>query len=152
MRPLRIFEEFAKEGIARKVSPDMARARHLIHESEKRERFIRSAFEKLGISDDNANCFIENCFDALIELIRARSIADGFNCSGEGAHEAEVAYMRKLGFSEKDTRIMNELRYFRNGVTYYGKEFDKEQAEKMFDFMKKMYPLLKSKAEAVVNK
>ncbi|MFH1065351.1 MAG: hypothetical protein V1734_02485 [Nanoarchaeota archaeon] len=112
MKPLKNFDEFIKNGIMRRVSPDPARARHLIGESEKRKRFIETAYIKIGISDDNANCFIENCYDALIELVRAKLIIDGFNSSGEGAHEAEVAYMRNMGFDEKDVRFLNELRYF----------------------------------------
>ncbi|MBU2637704.1 MAG: hypothetical protein KJ955_01925 [Nanoarchaeota archaeon] len=133
----------------RKVSPDYARARHLIEESEKRKRFIETARNKIGISDDNANCFIENCYDTLIELVRARLLKDGFSSSGEGAHEAEVAYMRNIGFDEKDVRFLNEIRYFRNGITYYGKSFEKEQAEKATRFMAKIYATLKSKAENI---
>lgn len=147
MNPLKNFDEFIKAGIVRKVSPDTARARHLIEESEKRKRFIETARIKVGISDDNANCFIENCYDALIELIRARLLIEGFNSSGEGAHEAEVAYMRNMGFAEKDVRLVNELRYFRNGITYYGKSFDKNLAEKSANFMDRIYQTLKTKAE-----
>ncbi len=147
MRPLKNFKEFIQEGVVRKVSPDLARARHLVAESEKRKRFIETAHIKVGISDDNANCFIENCYDTIIELVRAKLLKDGFNSSGEGAHEAEVAYMRNLEFAEKDVRLANELRYFRNGITYYGKSFDKERAEKALQFMARIYPRLKGKAE-----
>ena len=59
---------------------------------------------------------IEKMYDILIELIRAKMLKDGFKAHGEGAHEAEVSYMRKIGFNELDISFMNELRYFRNGI------------------------------------
>ena len=33
---------------------------------------------------------------------------------------------------------MTQLRYFRNGILYYGKTFDSEYAEKVIDFTKKI--------------
>jgi len=38
---------------------------------------------------------------------------------------------------------MNDLRYSRNSIKYYGKRFDREYAEKVMDFMEHLYPLLK---------
>ncbi|MFH1971873.1 MAG: hypothetical protein ABIJ18_00160 [archaeon] len=58
------------------------------------------------------------------------------------SHEAEVAYLRNLGFSEKKIEFMNQLRYFRNGIKYYGKEFDKEYAQKVIIFLDKAYAKL----------
>ena len=88
--------------------------------------------------------FIENVYDVLMEIIRAKLLAEGFKSGGEGAHEAEVSFLRKLGFPESDVRFMNNLRYFRNGIKYYGKDFDKETATKALSFLDKAYPKLKS--------
>ena len=98
---------------------------------------------KIGLLDENANYFIENSYDILIELIRAKLLIDGFSSSGKGAHEAEVSYMRKLDFNESDVGFMNDLRYFRNGILYYGRNFDKEYGKKVLDFLKKIRPKLK---------
>ena len=68
---------------------------------------------------------------------------EGYNAAGFGAHEAEVSYLRKLGFSEKDIQFADQLRYFRNGILYYGTTLDKEYAEKIIEFTKKIYPKLK---------
>ncbi len=148
MNPLRRFEEFIESGIVRKRTPDAARARSLIEEAEKRKTFIMDVSEKVGLSDDNANYFIENSYDVLIELIRACMLEDGFNSSGEGAHEAEVSFMPRIGFSENETRFMNDLRYFRNGILYYGKSFDAEYGRKVMDFLNKIYPRLKMNLSA----
>ena len=143
MRPLKDFDEFLKEGVVRKRTPDIPRARSLIEEAEKRNKFLNEILNKIGLLDENANYFIENSYDILIELIRAKLLIDGFSSSGKGAHEAEVSYMRKLNFPESDVGFMNDLRYFRNGILYYGKNFDKEYGKKVLSFLKKTYPKLK---------
>ena len=143
MRPLKNFNEFLKEGIVKKRSPNQARANSLVGEAEKRMKFVSEIMNKIGLTNENANYFIENSYDILIESVRAKLLADGFSSSGEGAHEAEVAYMRNLGFSENEARFMNDLRYFRNGILYYGKDFDADYAKKVIDFLNKIYPKLK---------
>ncbi len=98
--------------------------------------------KKIKLSGTNANYFVENCYDILIELIRAKMYKGGYSTSGKGAHEAEVSYLFKLGFDESDIRFMNELRYYRNGILYYGKKFDVLYAEKVLKFLEKIFPLL----------
>lgn len=144
MRLLKTFEEFRNMGIAIAKPAEIARARSLVSGSEKRMKFLREILEKIGLSDDNANYFIENSYDILIELLRAKIILSGFYASGERAHEAEVSFMRNIGFSEKDVMLMDELRFHRNGIKYYGRSFDKEYATKVIAFMEKIYPRLKS--------
>ena len=70
--------------------------------------------------------------------IRAIMMKDGYFASGHGAHESEVSYLRKLMFSEKDIQFCDELRYFRNGILYYGKTFNKDYAEKTIVFLEKI--------------
>jgi hypothetical protein len=142
VRALRDFDEFVKSGTIRWRRPDTARARSLVSEAEHRCTFLRELVQKIPISEENANYFVEGAYDVLISLIRAKLLVDGLSSSGEGAHEAEVAYMRKLGLSEVDTRFMNDLRYFRNSIKYYGKQFDQEYAQKVLDFMERLYPKL----------
>lgn len=141
MKPLKDFREFLNKGIVRRRTPDKARARSLVKEAEKRNRFLKE-MKKIGLNNQNANYFIEFTYDVLIELIRANMLIDGFSASGEGAHEAEVAYLWKTGFKEKEIRFMNDLRYFRNGILYYGKDFDAGYGERVLKFLRKTYPVL----------
>ncbi len=142
MRPLKNFGEFVETGTVVKRRPDPARARSLREEAKGRKRFLDSMRKKIGLRDENANYFIENSYDVLIELLRAKILEKGFYTSGKGAHEAEVSYMREMGFSENETRFMNDLRYFRNGILYYGKKFDAEYAQKVLNFLNGLYPKL----------
>src|SRR3989344_103726 len=98
MKLPRPFDEFVKEGIVRKRSPDSSRSGSLQKESEKSYNFLKDIIKNIGISDENANNIIKNTYDIIMELIRADMLIRGFNSSGQGAHEAEVAYLKKIGF------------------------------------------------------
>ena len=142
MRNLKEFEEFLKEGVVKKRFPDEFRANDLINESNKTFRSIVEIVEKIGINELNINTIIKESYDAIMGLIRSKMLLKGFCSSGKGAHEAEVAYLKELNFSESDVQFANQLRYFRNGIMYYGKRFDKEYVEKVFDFLSKIYDKL----------
>jgi hypothetical protein len=143
MKPIKYFEEFVKEGIVKKQNPDFSRAEFLLKESESSHSFLKSIMSKIGINNENANCIIKLCYDLIMELIRGNMLLKGFNSSGQGAHEAEVAYLRNMGFNENDVQFADQLRYFRNGIVYYGKILDREYAQKVLDFMNKIEPRLK---------
>lgn len=141
--PLKTFDGYMADGTARKQSPDKLRAKSLISESEDSYKILLSFVEKMALDDSNANHVIKNAYDIIMELIRAKMLSDGFTTTGKGAHEAEVSYLAEIGFSSKDVDFANELRYFRNGIMYYGKKFDKVYAEKVLEFLRRIYPLLK---------
>ncbi|MBI2654991.1 hypothetical protein HYX06_01025 [Candidatus Woesearchaeota archaeon] len=143
MTPLRNFEEFLKDMTIRRQNPAISRARSLAEEAELRKGFIKKLAEKLELSDKTANYYIENAYDAIMELIRAKMLLDGFKSSGANAHEAEVSYLRNLAFPEAEIRFANELRYFRNQIKYYGKRMDSDYAKKVLEFLEKVYPKLK---------
>lgn len=147
MKPLRTFDEYIKEGTAKKQSPDRMRARSLIAESEDSYRILLSFVKKMGLDDSSANHVIKNAYDIIMELIRAKMLSDGFSTTGKGAHEAEVSYLAGIGFSSKDMDFANDLRYFRNGIMYYGKKFDEAYAHKVLEFLKRVYPLLKKMSD-----
>ncbi len=137
------FEDYIHEGIVKVIKKDKQRAYNLIIEAERKLLSINEKIEKIGIRDDNANDYLEYSYDIIMFLIRAKLFLDGYSCSGQGAHEAEVSFMANLGFSEKEINFANKLRYFRNGILYYGNRFDKEYAEKVIEFIKIIYPRLK---------
>ncbi len=146
MNPSRSFEEFLKEGAVKRHRPDLPRARSLLEEAGNRKVFLMEMLNKIKISDSNANYFVETVYDILMESIRAKMLLDGFKASGIAAHEAEVAYLRDLGFSEAEVRFANELRYFRNGIVYYGKKLDADYARKCTDFIERLYQKLRALA------
>ena len=132
------FEEFLKEGIVRKQYPDKQRARNLIGESDRKLGNLKRIMKKIGIDNENSNDIVEDCYDIIMGLVRAKMLLKGFSASGKGAHESEVSFLSELNFSEQEIEFVNKLRYFRNGILYYGKRFDGEYAQKVFDFMNRI--------------
>ncbi|PIN99988.1 hypothetical protein COT72_04095 [archaeon CG10_big_fil_rev_8_21_14_0_10_43_11] len=139
MRIVKSFEEFLEEGVIKKGSNDVERARSMLSEAKRKFFILQNMVDRLGIDDTNANDYVEYCYNIIMFLIRAKMYEQGFSSVGHGAHEAEVAFSRKLKFSETEVRLLNKLRYFRNGILYYGKQFDKEYAEIVIQFTTKIY-------------
>ena len=150
MRLVKSFEEFIKEGIVKKISPDKQRAENLFLESQRKFSLLQKTIKNMGIDDNNANDYVEYCYDILIFLLRARMLANGYYASGLGAHEAEVSYLKVLGFPESEIGFTDELRYFRNGILYYGASLDREYEEKVIAFTKKNYPKLRKLVNSIL--
>ena len=148
MKQLKLFKEYLKIGIVKKIKVDFIRAKSLIINSERKINSLNEKLKKIGFRDDNANEYLENCYDSIMLLIRAKLFLEGYNSSGVNAHEAEVSYLRNIGFNEDEVQFVNQMRFFRNGMLYYGTQLDKEYAEKVINFTKKLYIKLKN----IVNK
>ncbi len=133
------FEEFLRKGIVKKQSPDKARSKNLMSEANRKFEQIKRVVSKIGVDNQNSNDIIEDCYDVILGLIRAKMFLKGFGSSGLGAHEAEVSFLKKLKFEEYEIEFINRLRCFRNGILYYGKRFDKEFADKVWTFLNKIY-------------
>jgi hypothetical protein len=143
MKPAKTFDEYIKEMTIKRISIDKSKAEFLINESKNSLEGLKERIEMIGINNRNANSIIKDCYDILMELIRANLLLNGYNSSGYFAHEAEISYLAKLKFSEEDISFLNEVRFFRNSITYYGKILDRDYAEKVYAFLDKIYPRLK---------
>lgn len=137
------FKEYLDKKIVRAISSNKLRSLDLISSSDKRNNFLNEIIKNIKISEDNASYFIEQVYDILIELIRAKMFMDGFSASGNYAHEAEVSYLKELKFNYFEVNTMNEIRQFRNGIKYYGKKHTSEGAQNSIKFMNSFIPKLK---------
>ena len=151
MRAIRRFDEFVRENVAKKQSADKSRAAFLIKESENCYNNLLEKIEKIRLNDANANDFVKSCYDVLMELIRGKMLLDGYNASGQGAHEAEVSYLRVLHFDENAVQFADQMRFFRNGMLYYGTIIDKEYAEKVIEFTMRIYLKLREKCNDYIT-
>lgn len=75
---MRSYKEFIDNETLRKTSVDISRAKSLIEDSEKRSSFLVELLKNVKITDDNANYIIENVYDVLLQLIRAKLFQDGY--------------------------------------------------------------------------
>src|SRR3989338_1223653 len=115
------FGFYLTQGVVNRCSKDMDRAEFLINESNTSFEGLTERIEKIGINDKNANSIIKDCYDVIMELVRAKLFLEGYKASGQHAHEAEVSFLTKIGFHPDDVSFINEVRHFRNSITYYGK-------------------------------
>ncbi len=136
------FEEYLNQGIIRKIHPNKSRANFLIKGSKNSLQGIKEIVKKIGINDKNSNTIIKDSYDIIMEIIRAQLLMKGYTSSGLYSHEAEISYMWNLGFTDNEISFVNELRFFRNGIIYYGKILDKEYATKVYEFLNKVLPKL----------
>ena len=136
---IREFSEFIENGTVRKIKPDKERAKSLVKEAERKLKVINRQIKILGVDDELSNEYVLMCYDCLMFLIRAKMLLDGYYAIGKYAHEAEVSYLRILNFNEIDVRFLNKMRYYRNGMLYYGTKLDKEYADKVIKFTKNTY-------------
>jgi len=137
------FDYFVEKGVVKKRLPDLARADSLVKEASRKSEFLKTVLTKIGICDENANDVIESCHDIIMNLIRVKMFREGFFASGFSAHEAEVSFLEKFDFSGEEIYFVDKLRYFRNGMLYYGKKFDKEYAMRVLSFLEKVQEKLK---------
>ena len=133
MRVLKRFKEFIEKGFVRKQKEDFQRAESLILESDDKYNFFIKIKEKIGVKELYPNYVIETCYDILIQLIRANLLSNGYNSSN--SHEAEISYMEEIGFNYNEVSFMDDMRYFRNGIKYYGKILKSDYAKKVIAFM-----------------
>lgn len=144
MKPIKSFDEFIIRGIVKKQIPNKPRAEFLLKEAEQGYSYLLRLIKKMGISEVNSNDYVKRCYDILMEIVRAKMLIQGYNASGFKAHEAEVSYLRNLGFKEQIVQFVDQIRYFRNGMLYYGTIIDKEYAKKVIEFTKDNYTKLKN--------
>ena len=149
MKPERRFDDFIRLRIVKKQNPDKSRARFLFLEAEQNYKYLLKLVKKMGVENLNANDYVKKCYDILMEIIRAKMLLDGYNASGFEAHKAEVAYLKVLGFKEKDVKFADQMRYYRNGMVYYGTILDKEYAEKVLEFTKRNYTKLRETSDTL---
>lgn len=141
------FEDYLKDGIIKTQQPDFSRAEFLIEETKKSYLSLNLFVNNVKINENTANTAVKLCYDIMMELIRAIMLKQGFKAIGNGAHEAEVSYLRRIGFKENEIWFADQLRFSRNSINYYGKIMDKEYADKVYKFLKKNYPVWLKEAE-----
>ncbi len=142
---MKSFEDYLREGVAKRQSPSPSRSRALLLEAEDSYRIIRQFLAAMPLSDENANHVVKNAYDIIMELIRSKMADQGYTTSGQGAHEAEVAYLERLGLPALKREFADRLRYYRNGILYFGKSFDAEYARKVLAFLDELRKLIKEK-------
>ncbi len=115
------FEYYLRKGSVKKTLPDKNRAKSLI----KRLKLA----EELG----DPNFKLEMSYESLIECIEAIMALNGYKSY---SHEADIAFLREMGFSEEYIVRLDNLRKLRHKSKYYGEIISKELAEYTIEIAK----------------
>lgn len=131
------FEDFIKSGEVKRKEKNDILADVLINSSKKGE----SHAKKQEMTEENAEYIVADVYDTIRELIEAKLALDGYKSY---SHEATVLFLKKFKeFNESEIGFLDNLRKIRNGIKYYGKESDAEEAKKALEFLDLMLPKLK---------
>lgn len=122
-----MFEDFIKDGSVRKVSPDKQLANGLVKIANLRLKNL----ETLKITDENSFSVVENCYEAIRELIDALMALKGYKSY---SHEATVEFLKefysmKVGFGAVNK--VDRYRRIRNDIKYKGLLTSKSEAEEI---------------------
>ncbi|RMF05879.1 hypothetical protein D6764_03685 [Candidatus Woesearchaeota archaeon] len=132
------WKECKENGTARKITPDVPRAKSLIETAEERISLNSE------ITPKNCNFVFEDYYTSLLELIQAMAFIKGYNILN---HLCIGYYIRDVMRREDLHALFEDLRYKRNSLTYYGRRMDFETAsesiEKCRRLIKEIKELLK---------
>lgn len=115
------FDFFLTTNAVKKQHPDL----HLA-QATARESLDRLEMAKSILHSQKPKYALENAYEAMRELIDAILFLQGYKSY---SHEASVAYLINLGFSEGETGQVDRLRKRRNSIKYYGEDASLKEAK-----------------------
>ncbi|MEK6909383.1 MAG: hypothetical protein AABX23_05015 [Nanoarchaeota archaeon] len=74
-------------------------------------------------------------------MLESKLSKDGYKSYN---HEAVISYLTELGFTKEEVIFVDKLREIRHGTKYYGKTVNEEYAQKVKEFLEKIYDRLKN--------
>lgn len=111
-----MFEAYLRDGSVKRISPDRELAKSLIKVAKL--RLERAKKEKP--SDENSFFIVENCYEAVREMIDALMTLDGYKSY---SHEACIEFLKKFYENEVGLSVIfliDRNRKLRNDIKYRG--------------------------------
>src|SRR3989338_3087676 len=113
MRP---FEYFLQKGDIKKITPNIEESKSLVIDGIKRFSY----HIKQDITDENGKYIVESIYESIRELLDAYLIRNGYSSY---SHQAPIVFAAmKSIITDKESKILDDLRDLRNKSKYYGKE------------------------------
>ncbi|MBI2135855.1 HEPN domain-containing protein [Candidatus Woesearchaeota archaeon] len=133
------FEFFLKKGDVKKQAPDNNLSVATIKESFDRLNLTKSLLNKA-----KPKYVLENAYESMREAADSILYKEGFKSF---SHEASIIYLLRKGFTNDEINAFDRFRKIRNGIKYYGKDCDKEDAEEAFSLAKKVVSRIREMLE-----
>lgn len=123
------FDDCLFKKTAKKITPDLKRAKSLIETAEDRISLIKE------INKKNCNFVFEDFYTSMLEILQAKLFLEGYNVLN---HICLGFYLKDVLKRDDLFNIFNDLRYKRNSLTYYGNRMDFETAKHSIKISKKI--------------
>ena len=121
------FEYYLSKGVVKKCNKNCEKAKSLIKKARKRIEVS----QEIKIPSFR----LEFAYEAIIEAIEALLSVEGYKSY---SHEADISFLRKVGFSEMVVLEVDRLRRKRHRSKYYGLEFSNNDANDAVRLAKKI--------------
>ncbi len=136
------FEYYVQQGVVKRKRVDKELAKSLLKTSKDRFAFAKEIVGK------HPKYALEMAYEAIIEIIDALLALEGYK---SWSHEANLAFLSKIGFSEVEIRKLDVSRRKRHSSKYYGKDFDAEEVADELDFLEKIFRKLEKVVESRIS-
>ena len=132
------FEDFIKEGKVRKATPDRFMAESIIKNTFEDLKFL----EQTKLTELSKRKLVTNYYDSLRSLLEAISILKGYKIY---SHEAFTPFLEEE-LKDKILSIkFDRFRKIRNGLNYYGKSIQLNEAKEIIEELKRVINEIKQK-------
>ena len=123
------FDNYLKQGKAKRKTPDPEEAEALIKQSQERINYIKNN----KINKTTAKFILEDSYEAIRESSQSLMSIKGFK---PYSHEATISFIKEnhKEFTEEEINTINQLRIMRNNSIYKAQPINKKDAEQALDF------------------
>jgi len=125
------FEDFIKNGIIRKTTPDLQMANSIIQNVFKDLKFL----EEIKITELSKRKLVSNYYDSLRSLLEAISLLKGYKIY---SHEAFTYFLKDYLNKNILSLKFDRFRKIRNALNYYGKSLQLNEAKEIILEIKEM--------------
>ena len=131
------FEDFIKEGKVRKATPDRFMAESIIKNTLEDLKFL----EQTKLTELSKRKLVTNYYDSLRSLLEAVSLLKGYKIY---SHEAFFFLLKEKGENQIAQKF-DRFRKIRNGLNYYGKSIQLNEAKEIIEELKRVINEIKQK-------
>lgn len=119
------FENYLKQGKAKRKTPDFEEAKSLLKKAENRLQYTKAK----EINEKNSQFVLEDAYEAIRESAQALMSIKGFK---PYSHEATISFVREfygINFNDEEIHKFDRFRQLRNSSVYTAAEVPIEDAK-----------------------
>ncbi len=132
------FQNFINQGKVRKATPDKFMAESIIKNTSEDLKFL----EQMKLTELSKRKIVSNYYDSLISLLEAIAPLKGYKIY---SHEAFTYFLKEKLSQDVLSVKFDRFRKIRNGLNYYGKSLQLNEAQEILTEMKRMLKEIKTK-------